>query len=56
MGVGFWLYVRCILVVWSLDLDWVGVGFGLCGRWILLNGCWILVVWTLDFDCLNVGF
>ena len=41
MDVGFWLNERWILVVWTMDFDWVDVGFWLLGRYFL-------VVWTLD--------
>ena len=47
----------------DVGFDWMDVGFGLCGRlvliaWIvgfLLLGRWMLVVWMLNFGCVNIG-
>ena len=61
---GFRLDGCSILVVWTLYLCCMGVGFGLYGRWILvmcpldfdyLDVAFWLVVWMLDFGYLNVG-
>ena len=38
-----------MLVVWTMFLCWMDVGFWLYGRGFF-------VVLTLDFDCLDVGF
>ena len=64
IDIGFWLGGCWILVVWTLDFDYIDlknlvvwtfdIGCLDVGYWLI--GRWILVRLTLDIGCMDIGF